>query len=186
MRIELAMDTTFPILKTPNLLLRQIRESDIHHILHGLSHPEVIKYYGVSFFSLEETKVQMDWYTNIEKEQTGIWWAICDHHDNYFYGAIGFNDIHPQHRRAEIGFWLLPGYWGKGYIPEAASRICSYGFKEIGLHRIYAYVEKENDNSKSVLKKLQFMYEGTMNACELKNGTWIDLDIYALLNNVEK
>lgn len=169
-------------IKTNNLLLRPLKESDIHHVLEGLSHPDVIRYYAVSFFSLEETKVQMEWYANIEKEQTGKWWAICDHGDEFFYGAIGLNDIHPQHRRAEIGFWLLPTFWGKGYIPEAASFICRHAFEEMNIHRIYAYVEPENKNSKSVLQKLQFEYEGTMKECELKNGKWIDLDIYSLLH----
>jgi len=48
------------------------------------------------------------------------------------------------------------------------------------LHRIYAYVETENQNSKNVLSKLGFAYEGTMKECEMKNGEWIDLEIYAV------
>ena len=58
------------LIKTENLLLRPINAPDIHSILHGLSNPEVIQYYGVSFFSLEEVKVQMDWYARIEREET--------------------------------------------------------------------------------------------------------------------
>jgi len=169
-------------IKTKNLLLRPIRDTDIEHVFKGLSHPEVIRYYAVSFFSLEETKVQMDWFAKIEREQTGMWWAICDHHVEYFYGAIGLNDIHPQHHRAEIGYWLLPEYWGKGYISEAATVVCNYGFTEMGLHRIYAYVEPENVASAKVLQKLKFLFEGTLKESELKNGKWIDLDVYGLLN----
>jgi ribosomal-protein-alanine N-acetyltransferase len=168
-------------IKTTNLLLRPINASDIHPVLQGLSHPEVIQYYGVSFFSLEEVKVQIDWYARIEKEQTGRWWAIVDPADEHFYGAIGIHDIHPQHRKAEIGFWLLPEYRGKGYIPEAAIRIIKHSFEYLRLHRMYAYVESENHNSKKVLTKLGFVYEGTMRECEIKDGKWIDLEIYALL-----
>gem|GEM_PF-6319784 len=58
-------------IKTNNLLLRPIRDTDIEHVFKGLSHPEVIRYYDVSFFSLEATKVQMDWNATIEREQTG-------------------------------------------------------------------------------------------------------------------
>ncbi|MDZ4747403.1 MAG: GNAT family N-acetyltransferase [Saprospiraceae bacterium] len=172
-------------MKTQNLLLRPIRESDVHHVFKGLSHPEVIRYYGVSFSTLEETKVQMDWYATIEKDETGQWWAVCDPGDQHFYGAIGFNDIHPVHHRAEIGFWLLPAYWGKGYIPEAASVIIRYAFEEMELHRIYGYVETENQNSKKVLQKLGFEYEGRMRECEMKNGEWIDLETFSILNNLE-
>ena len=48
--------------------------SDIENIYRGLSHPEVIKYYGVSYNSLEATKVQMEWF----KEPQQLCWAICD------------------------------------------------------------------------------------------------------------
>jgi RimJ/RimL family protein N-acetyltransferase len=41
-----------------NLLLRPIRDTDIEHVFRGLSNSEVIRYYGVSFSSLEETKLQ--------------------------------------------------------------------------------------------------------------------------------
>jgi ribosomal-protein-alanine N-acetyltransferase len=169
-------------IKTANLLLRPISESDIYPVWKGLSHPEVIRYYGVSFSTLEETKAQMEWYATIEKEKTGQWWAVCDPDDQHFYGAIGYNDIHPVHHRAEIGFWLLPEFWGKGFMPEAAQVILRYGFEEIGLHRIYAYVETENQNSKKILHKLDFALEGTMKECEMKNGEWIDLEMYALIN----
>ncbi len=171
------------LIKTENLLLRPINASDIHSILHGLSNPEVIQYYGVSFFSMEDVKVQMDWYARIEREETGRWRAIVDPADEHFYGAIGIHDIHPQHRKAEIGFWLLPAYWGKGYITEAATRIIKNSFEDWALHRIYAYVESENHNSKKVMHKLGFVYEGTMRECEFKDGKLIDLEIYGLLKN---
>ena len=170
------------LIKAENLIMRPIRNADIDHVFRGLSHPEVIKYYGVSFSSLEETKVQMEWYANIEKDKTGIWWAICDQTDKDFFGAIGFNDIHPEHHRAEIGFWILPAHWGKGIIPEAARVVCDYAFETLGLHRIYAYVESENNNSKKVLSKMGFEYEGTMKEYEIKNGKWIDLEIFGLLH----
>ena len=176
------MEGTRSFLKTNNLLLRPIRDTDINHVLRGLSSHEVILYYGVSFFSLEEVKVQMDWYARIEREETGRWWAIADPADEHFYGAIGIHDIHPQHRKAEIGFWLLPEYWGKGYITEAATRIIKHSFEDLGLHRIYAYVESENHNSKKVLHKLGFAHEGTMRECEIKDGKWIDLEMYGLLH----
>jgi len=167
---------------TENLLLRPIRDTDIEHVFMGLSHPDVIRYYGVSFSSLEETKVQMQWYATLEKEKTGQWWAICDPDDQSFYGAIGLNDIQSQHQRAEIGFWLLPEYWGKGFVTEAALAVCKCGFMEMGLHRIYAYVESENKSSVRVLQQLQFVSEGTLKECEWKNDKWIDLEVYARLN----
>ena len=42
-------------------------------------------------------------------------------------------------------------------------------------------VETDNENCKRAMSKLDFTYEGTMKDCEIKNGKFISLDIYANL-----
>ncbi|MCB0582845.1 MAG: GNAT family N-acetyltransferase [Phaeodactylibacter sp.] len=175
------MNDNFPALKTSRLLLRQFRQEDIHDVFHGLSHPDVIKYYGVHFDTLEATQEQMNWFVSLETDRTGIWWAICRAEGGDFLGAAGFNNWSHEHRKAEIGFWLLPEYWGKGIMSEALPLVCDYGFGKMGLHRIEAFVESENQNSKTAMSKLGFRLEGTMVDCEIKNGRFISLDIYACL-----
>ena len=41
----------FPTIKTSRFRLRQFTDADLENVFKGLSHPEVIKYYGVSFNS---------------------------------------------------------------------------------------------------------------------------------------
>jgi ribosomal-protein-alanine N-acetyltransferase len=50
------------------------------------------------------------------------------------------------------------------------------------MHRIEAVVEAENELSSRLLSKLGFAFEGTHLECEIKNGRYIDLSYYALLN----
>lgn len=171
----------FPIIKTDRLLLRQFTDTDIGNVFEGLSHPDVIKYYGVSYNSLEATKKQMKFFSDLQKNETGIWWAVCSLHDKVFYGAGGLNSLSKEHKKAEIGFWLIPTFWGKGIMTEAIPLICKYGFDQLGLHRIEGIVETENKNSKNAMSKLGFHHEGTMKECEIKNGKFIGLDIYARL-----
>lgn len=172
----------FPEFKTDRLAIRQILPSDQQKIFEGLSDPLVIKYYGVSFSSYNTVKEQMDWYEGLWATKTGFWWAICDEDNTEFFGACGVNNLQKIHHKAEIGFWLLPKYWGKGIIPEAVQAIEEYLFNNLQLHRIEAFVEVGNDNSKKVLKKMNFKYEGTMVDVEKKNGQYISLDIFAKLN----
>ena len=87
------MITVFPIIKTDRLLLRQFVESDIENVFKGLSHPDIIKYYGVSYQTLEATKAQMKFFADLEKNETGIWWAVCSLDNNIFYGAGGLNSL---------------------------------------------------------------------------------------------
>lgn len=173
----------FPTLRTARLLLREIISTDIGKIFEGLSHPDVIKQYGVSYKTLEDTKEQMDWYANMMKEDTGRCWAICSADNTEFYGVITLPFWKKEHRKAELGYWLLPLYWRRGIVTEAADTVIKYAFSEMDLHRIMAEVEDDNAASIASLKKLGFQYEGTQKECEIKEGRFLNLEMYALLNN---
>jgi len=171
--------TGFPEIKTNRLLLRQFIETDLENVFKGLSHPGIIKYYGVSYRTLEETKAQMQFFSYLEKNETGIWWAVCSPDNKIFFGAGGLNNVSKEHQKAEIGFWLLTDFWGQGIMTAAMPLIYNYGFEKLGLHRIEGLVESDNINCKKAMAKLDFQYEGTMRDCEIKNGQFISLDIYA-------
>lgn len=175
------MESEFPTIKTSRLLLRHFVENDLENIFKGLSHPDIIKYYGVSYETLEATKQQLKFFENLENSGTGIWWAICSAENKTFYGAGGLNSFSKEHKKAEIGFWLMPHFWGQGIMIEAMPLIYNYGFDKLGLHRIEGFVETENTNCKKAMVKLDFRYEGRMIDCEIKNDKFISLDIYAKL-----
>ena len=168
-------------MRTARYYLKAIVPTDINNIHKGLSDPEVTKYYDVHFATLEETKEQMDWYANLEKEGTGQWWGIFDQKDNQFCGAGGYNSLEKPHRKAEIGFWLIKDYWGNGIMKEVMPLLFDLGFVELNLNRIEGFVLSTNEKCKRGLEKINFKYEGTMRECEVKNGERISLDIYAIL-----
>ena len=166
-------------------MLRQFNENDLDNVFLGLSHPDVIKYYGVQYHSREATKRQLSWFAELERNGTGIWWAVCSPDNQEFFGAGGLNGLSKEHHKAEIGFWILPGNWGKGIMREVFPFLVDYGFGALGLHRIEGLVETENLNCKRAMDKLDFVHEGTMKECELKNGKWISLDIYAKIKQAD-
>lgn len=92
------------------------------------------------------------------------------------------NNYQKQHNRAEIGYWLLPRYWGSGIVAEALVAMVDYLFREWGLHRIEAVVEAGNSNSSRVLERAGFVYEGTLRDCEIKGGQYISLLMFSLLS----
>lgn len=175
----------FPKMETKRFVLRQFTEDDLDNVFKGLSNPLVIRYYGISFSSKEATREQMEWFANLEKNKTGIWWAILAKDTDEFVGAGGLYEIAKSNIKAEIGFWLLPEFWRKGIMREVMPVICDYGFDQLNLHRIEGFVETGNQNCKNGLEKLNFNYEGTMVDCEIKNDQFISLDIYSLFNSKE-
>lgn len=169
-------------MKTGKYVLKEIEASDIHKIHMGLSDPEVTQYYDVHFPTLEDTEEQMQWYENLKREGTGCWWGIYDK-DDKFYGAGGFNGLDKEHKKAEVGLWLLKEYWGQGILKEVMPMLFEKGFNELGLNRIEGYVVSENTKCKNALEKINFTYEGTMRECEIKNGKKINVDFYSILKS---
>ncbi|MEO7802303.1 MAG: GNAT family protein, partial [Ginsengibacter sp.] len=64
--------------------------------------------------------------------------------------------------------------------------IIEYAFETLKLHRLEAVVESMNSRSKKVMESLDFIYEGTLHESEMKNGQYIDLDYYAMINTTER
>lgn len=169
----------WPELLTERLLLQQVLPEDQQFIFEGLSHPEVIPFYGVRYASFEDTKKQMEWYAKAYEEDTGGPWKMIEKTSGKKMGVIAYYYHKAEHRKAEVGFWLFPEYWNKGFVSEAMKAVMDYCRKEKNIHRLEAFVEEGNTASNKVLEKAGFQYEGTMRDCEIKDGRFISLLIYA-------
>lgn len=164
------------------MILKEIKDSDIHKIYEGLSDPEVTKFYDVHFSTLEETEEQMAWYRQLKENETGKWWGIYNNQEN-FCGTGGFYDWDKANKKAEFGIWLLKPFWGQGIMNKALPIFFDKGFNEMDLNRIEAYVYHNNEKCKKALEKSYFKYEGTMKEYEMKDDIPIDMDIFAVLKS---
>lgn len=173
---------SFPELRTARFLLRRIVASDGPAVFAGLSDARVVANYGVSYDSLEATREEMDWYEDLFRSGRGIWWGICAHQQpGALLGACGLNEIVPAHRRAELGYWLLPDHWGTGAARECVAAVVTHAFHSMGLHRVGAEVDLDNIRSCRLLERLGFRFEGIRRGYELKDGVFLDLKYYARL-----
>jgi len=172
----------FVELETERFRLRRIVAEDVGVVFRGLSDPRVIAHYGVSYESLDATRRQMEWFEEIRTAGTGVWWGICGREPGSpLIGACGLNDITAEHRRAEIGYWLLPEFWGQGVMVECLEAMLRHAFDTMGLHRVAADVDVDNHRSRRLLERLGFQLEGLRRGCELKAGAYLDLMCYSRL-----
>lgn len=176
----------FPELKTERFLLKEILPADQAFIFEGLSHPDVIPYYGVSYKSYEDTASQIEFYKTIWKEKTGCWWKIVDRASGQPIGACGMNYYSPVHEKAEVGYWLLPAWWKKGIMPEVIPVMIAHLFTYWKLHRLEAVIEDGNEASCKLSEKLGFRFEGRLRDAEIKDGKRITLVMYSLLKTDKK
>lgn len=159
---------------------KKIDSEDLEFIHNALSNPKVTRFYGVHFNSMEETLEQMLWYRALIENKTGIWWKVQDIKSGEWVGASGFNDWDHKQKIAEIGCWVLPDFWGRGFGSEIMSRTILFGFSEMKLRAINGFVESDNEGIKKVLKRLNFEHLSSKSETDPKTGLRIISDHYQL------
>lgn len=81
--------------------------------------------------------------------------------DGTYVGEIGFTVCldTPLGKVAELGYFILPQFWGRGIATEAAAEVLRFGFDEAGLAKLEVGCIKDNVGSERVMKKLGMIKE---------------------------
>ncbi len=84
---------------------------------------------------------------------------ICAHEGSSprLIGTIG---IHAQHGAHELGYWLTPDAWGRGYATEAGQAVVAIARHALPVRRLEAGYFADNPASGKVLRKLGFRDTG--------------------------
>ena len=102
--------------------------------------------------------------------------------DGKVIGSIGvFRQENIHFRTAEMGYYIGEKYWGNGYVTEAVRLACDFVFENTDIIRIFAEPFAYNNASCCVLKKAGFICEGVLRSNAYKNGTIVDMKMYALV-----
>jgi len=88
-------------------------------------------------------------------------WAVCDE-SGHFLGYCGLFALDNVNGRAEseLGYRLLPEYWGQGLASEAARAVVRDAWENQGLDRIISLIDPDNAASRRVAEKLGMRLEG--------------------------
>jgi RimJ/RimL family protein N-acetyltransferase len=110
---------------------------------------------------------------------SGLRLGIIVRESDTLCGGVGLR-VEPDHRRAELGYWIGVPYWAKGYATEAAGAMLKYGFDTLQLHRIFASHFADNLASARVLRKIGMRHEGRLRGHILKWGEFLDIEMYGM------
>lgn len=78
--------------------------------------------------------------------------------DGEFVGCGGLRPYKPEAQILELGFHLLPAYWGKGVAIEAGQAVISFAFDERHAKVLFAGHHPGNAASRRALEKLGFRF----------------------------
>jgi [ribosomal protein S5]-alanine N-acetyltransferase len=146
------------IIETARCRLREMNTGDAAAIYALNLHPDIFRFTTDPPF--ESEKKAFDFIKNYDAySKTGFGrWAVELRSNGEFIGWCGLK-YHPEENEVDVGYRLLPQYWGNGYAAETAIACCKWGFEKKGLTRIVARVHKENHRSIRVAEKMNMLYE---------------------------
>lgn len=99
-------------------------------------------------------------------------------------GFIDLFDFDPRHRRAGLGIVILEEKdRNKGLGAEAIGLMCSYAFRVLELHQVYAHVLEDNKASIRLFRKLEFENTGTRREWILSGGIYKNELLFQKINS---
>ncbi|MRX71516.1 GNAT family N-acetyltransferase [Bacillus lacus] len=98
-------------------------------------------------------------------------------------GMVAFPEIDWQGKKTSFGYWLSPGFEGKGIVIRCVENLTDYAFNTLNLNRIEISCAEDNLRSRALPEKLGFIKEGILRDNYYLNGYLHNLIVYSLLKS---
>ena len=149
------------ILETKRLILRHLLPGDLNSLFALYCDSDVVRYIPDAPRSYEETKEELEWFTNGHPKhpELGLW-ATIHKESGEFIGRCGLLPwTIDGHNEVEVAYLISKAYWGQGLGTEAAQAILEYGFNSLHLPRLISLIDEDNLASIKVAEKIGMTFE---------------------------
>jgi len=172
-------------LQTTRIKLRELEPKDWQAVSDYASDLEVVRFMNWGPNTKEDTKnfIKRAIVTRTAKPRQSYSLAVVLKEENKLIGGCGITISDPDNREGWIGYVFNRHYWGRGYATETARALIAFGFRQLGLHRIYATCDPANTASARVMEKGGMQCEGHFREKMCVKGTWRDVLVYAILDH---
>lgn len=148
----------FPTLQTARTELRLLTLADAAIVHRHFADEDVTRFMDIDVCqSLDEAREIIRFHI----DDSGCRWGILDKADDRLLGTCGYHSWNKPAKQAEVGYDLGKAYWGQGLMAEVLEVVLPFGFRQMGLARITADVERDNARSINLLKRLCFQLESS-------------------------
>ena len=150
-----------PRLAGRRLDLRKITRQDAPEILTIFGDSEVMKFWSSP--PLEDLAAARELIEDTQRlfdTRQLFQWGVCSRDTNKVFGTFTLFHVDPAHRRAEVGFALARGEWGRGLATEALETLIGFSFETLDLSRLEADADPQNERSLRLLERQGFRREG--------------------------
>ena len=117
------------------------------------------------------------------REGTAFEYAVILRATGEYIGNVGIINIDRNHLHGDISYYIDSRYTNLGIATEASQAMLSYGFNDLGFHKIIGVCMSVNGASRRIMEKLGMKYEGTLREDLYKDGIYYDLDRLSILKD---
>ena len=101
--------------------------------------------------------------------------------DGTYIGEAGVYHGNVEYRKINIGYNLLPPFWGNGFATEITKAIINWYLENSDIQRIEATVLEDNLASRRVLEKSNMQLEGVLRKFTVIDGSSRNLCFYSIV-----
>lgn len=110
----------------------------------------------------------------------------CLNDSERIVGVFNLNGVtRGTFQSASIGYYAALEFAGKGYMTEGLKLLLHYAFKHMGLHRIEANIQPNNDPSRKLVQRCGFVLEGFSPKFLFIDGKWRDHERWVAMDERE-
>jgi RimJ/RimL family protein N-acetyltransferase len=167
------MDITGELLK-----LRAFDPEDAEGMAEILADPEVARYAGSPMlFPLSAERVR-EWATSTRPDLYR--WALESVEEKCLIGDATLSRIDFRNRNCWFGIVIgPPRRWGRGYGTEATILVTRFGFRHLGMEKVYLGVFEGNDRAKRAYDKAGYRIEAELPRHHLLDGRLVTSSVMA-------
>ena len=151
-------------IETERLILRKFSYNDDDSMLkYWISDPNIQSLYSEPIYTnKQEVKGILDKYLSSYEKNDYYRWAIISKELDECIGQIAYFLVDSKNHFAEIEYCIGSKFQCKGFATEATKAVIEFGFHEMNLHKVQISTKSINTQSKRVIEKCGFTYEGTL------------------------
>lgn len=182
-----ALATLPLVIDTPRLQLRPYTLDDADAMFAFAKDPELPRQMSwAPHANITVTRAYLATVIEARDRNEGMVWAITT--GGTYVGSIGLEGICSKMAavridRAELGYWIGRPHRENGYMTEAARAVVSWGFTQLGLHKITVHAFVDNFASNRVIERVGFTLIGRKEADMWRDGQWHAQYAYELVRD---
>ena len=169
---------------TGNLLsLRAVEEEDLKRLQEWRNNAKFRRHFR-EHRELNMRQQQVWFEEKVVKDDSTLMFSVRRNEDDELMGCCGLVYINWVHRNADLSLYI--GWEDvyidtQGYADESVNLLLDYGFRVLGLHKIWTELYEFDEKKKKLFDRFGFRQDGVLRQNYWSDGKWWDSIILSIL-----